>query len=81
MDEAITTMRSGVRPVERAAPHSDEAEISVLGAMLIEETAADRAMEVLIEDDFHHPAHRHIFHAISRIRDQGHAPDALAVRD
>lgn len=81
MDEAITTMRSGVRPVERSAPHSDEAEISVLGAMLIEETAADRAMEVLIEDDFHHPAHRHIFHAISRIRDQGHAPDALAVRE
>ncbi len=73
--------RATARPVERASPHSDEAEISVLGAMLIEETAADRAMETLTEEDFHHPAHRHIFRAIASVRDQGHAPDALAVRE
>lgn len=65
----------------RVPPHSDEAEISVLGAMLLEETAADEAMETLTEDDFHHPAHRHIFSAITSIRDQGHASDAMAVRE
>jgi replicative DNA helicase len=81
MDEATMATRATARPVERASPHSDEAEISVLGAMLIEETAADRAMETLIEEDFHHPAHRHIFRAIASVRDQGHAPDALAVRE
>lgn len=66
---------------ERTPPHSDEAEISVLGGMLLEETAVDRAMEFLGEDDFYHPAHRLIYAAIGRLRDQGHTPDALAVRE
>ncbi|HUF89050.1 MAG TPA: replicative DNA helicase, partial [Gemmatimonadota bacterium] len=66
---------------DRVPPHSDEAEISVLGGMLLEEAAVDRAMELLTEDDFYHPAHRHIFRAISNLRDLGHAPDALAVRE
>ncbi|MGH7565406.1 MAG: replicative DNA helicase, partial [Gemmatimonadota bacterium] len=70
-----------LRPHDRIPPHSDEAEISVLGGMLIEETAADYAMEKLVDDDFYHPSHRLIFEAVQRLRDQGHAPDALAVRE
>ncbi|MDX1661109.1 MAG: replicative DNA helicase [Gemmatimonadota bacterium] len=66
---------------DRTPPHSDEAEVSVLGGMLLEETAVDRAMEILAEEDFYHPAHRRIFQAIGRLRDQGHTPDALAVRE
>lgn len=66
---------------ERVPPHSDEAEISVLGGMMLEEIAADRAMELLTEDDFYHPAHRLIFRAIAGLRDQGHAPDVLSVRE
>jgi replicative DNA helicase len=84
MDEAQALTTRGVTPLraaERTPPHSDEAEISVLGGMLIEETAADYAMEKLVQDDFYHPAHRLIFDAIQRLRDQGHAPDALAVRE
>lgn len=81
MDETIVASKPSGRSIDRVSPHSDEAEISVLGAMLLEETAADRAMEILTEDDFHHPAHRHIFRAASSIRNQGHAPDALAVRE
>ena len=65
----------------RVPPHSDEAEISVLGGMMLEETAADRAMELLTDDDFYHPAHRKIFGAISALRDQGHTPDAMSVRE
>ncbi|HEU4464178.1 MAG TPA: DnaB-like helicase N-terminal domain-containing protein, partial [Gemmatimonadota bacterium] len=83
MDE-VQVLSRGVTPLrahERTPPHSDEAEISVLGGMLIEETAADYAMEKLVEDDFYHPAHRLIFEAVQRLRDQGHAPDALAVRE
>jgi replicative DNA helicase len=81
MDETIVAAKPSGRSIDRVSPHSDEAEISVLGAMLLEETAADRAMEILTEDDFHHPAHRHIFRAASGVRNQGHAPDALAVRE
>src|SRR5688572_5515046 len=66
---------------DRIPPHSDEAEISVRRGMRREETAADRAMELLTEDDFYHPAHRRIFAAIGALRDQGHTPDALSVRE
>ena len=66
---------------ERVPPHSDEAEISILGGMMIEESAVDRAMELLSADDFYHPAHRLIFGAIVALRDQGHAPDFLSVRE
>lgn len=76
-----TTMVQPRRPTDRVPPHSDEAEISVLGGMLLEESATDRAMELLTEDDFYHPAHRRIFSAINSLRDQGHAPDALTLRE
>lgn len=66
---------------DRVPPHSDEAEISVLGGMMLEATAVDQALEILTEDDFYHPAHRLIFSAIGALRDQGHSPDALAVRE
>ncbi|MFN2384047.1 MAG: replicative DNA helicase [Gemmatimonadota bacterium] len=71
--------REGRKGGERVPPHSDEAEISVLGGMLLEESAVDRAMELLTEDDFYHPAHRQIFRAVAGLRDQGHMPDAVAV--
>jgi replicative DNA helicase len=82
MNDITTTVElQGRIAADRVPPHSDEAEISVLGGMMLEEIAADRAMELLTEDDFYHPAHRRIFSAISGLRDQGHAPDALSVRE
>lgn len=81
-DITATEPQVGVRSrAGRVAPHSDEAEISVLGGMLLEETAVDRAMEVLTDEDFYHPAHRTIFAAITGLRDQGVAPDMLALRE
>ncbi len=82
MNDITTAMEvEGRVALERVPPHSDEAEISVLGGMMLEEAAADRGMELLTEDDFYHPAHRRIFRAISGLRDQGHAPDAPSVRE
>jgi replicative DNA helicase len=54
---------------DRPLPHSNEAEIAVLGSMLLEPT---RAVEVAIhrliyEDAFYRPAHREIFKAIVEI--------------
>lgn len=79
-DGAVHTLEERIA-ADRVPPHSDESEISVLGAMMLEESAVDRAMEILHEDDFYHPAHRLIFAAITALRDQGHTPDALAVRE
>jgi replicative DNA helicase len=84
MDEVKAVAERNVTPLhaqDRVPPHSDEAEISVLGGMLIEETAADYAMEKLVADDFYHPSHRLIFEAIQKLRDQGHGTDARTVRE
>ena len=45
-------------------PHSVEAEESVLGGILLDNHALDRAIELVIADDFYREAHRRIFRAI-----------------
>ena len=59
---------SGVVP-----PHSTEAEVSVLGAMLQDSEAVLRAMELLTADDFYLPEHREIFSAMAELN-RDHSP-------
>lgn len=73
--------RIAVNP-EHVPPHSDEAEISVLGGMLLEPEAVEKAVTLLSEDDLFQPAHRHIFRAIRTLYEAGSDPsDAMAVRE
>jgi replicative DNA helicase len=60
-------------------PHSLEAEQSVLGALMIEETAWDKAAEVVTEADFYRRDHRLIFKAIAELADESKPRDALTV--
>lgn len=48
----------------RIQPHSLEAEMSVLGALLLDIEAIYRVMEFIGPDDFYSPAHKKIFQAI-----------------
>ena len=59
---------SGVVP-----PHSIEAEVSVLGAMLQDSTAVLRAMELLAPDDFYLPEHREMFSVMADLNRE-HTP-------
>jgi replicative DNA helicase len=45
-------------------PHSTEAEMSVLGSMMLDQTALERGMEMLQPEDFYHPAHRILYEAM-----------------
>jgi len=54
---------SSEKLLERVPPHDEMAEMSVVGAMLMDSRAADVAFEILKEDDFYHPRHRVIFTA------------------
>ena len=54
-------------------PHSNEAEVSVLGAMLQDSTAVLRAMELLNEEDFYLPEHRELFSMMSELN-RNHTP-------
>ena len=56
-----------------APPHSLEAEVSVLGAMLQDSTAVLRAMEQLKPDDFYQPEHREIFSVMCELS-RNHSP-------
>jgi replicative DNA helicase len=62
-------------------PHSLEAEQSVLGGLMLEEHAWDRAAEVVTEADFYRRDHRLIFRAIALLADEGKPRDALVVSE
>jgi len=52
--------------VDKALPHSVEAEMAVLGAMMMEPEATGLCLEYLDEDCFHHQAHRMIFRFLKK---------------
>ncbi|HET8730790.1 MAG TPA: replicative DNA helicase [Moraxellaceae bacterium] len=62
-------------------PHSLEAEQSVLGGLMLEETAWDRAAEIVSEQDFYRRDHRLIFRAIAELAAESKPRDALTVAE
>ncbi len=65
----------------RTAPHSIEAEESVLGSVLISTEAADVALERLHPEDFYKPAHQSLFAAVSSLFDANEPIDAVTVTE
>ena len=65
----------------RTAPHSAEAEKSVLGSMLISRDAVELSSEMLRPADFYTPAHQDIFSAMTELNAHGEAVDAVTVSD
>ena len=66
---------------ERQAPWSEEAEISVLGAMLIDGDAVAQAVEMVDDTDFYREANRRIFRAMSRLYGRGEVIDVVTLSD
>ncbi len=64
----------------RAPPHSNDAEQSILGALLLDNSALDR-IETLRESDFYSTSHRVIFAAIARLVRAGGAADVLTLAE
>ena len=63
-------------------PQNLEAEESVLGAMMVSQTAVDAVLDVRLEpDDFYRPRHRIIHRAIRELEGRGEAVDALTVAE
>ncbi|MEK7858781.1 MAG: replicative DNA helicase [Elusimicrobiota bacterium] len=60
-------------------PQALEAEMAVLGSMLIERDAVEKAIESLVEKDFYQDVHRKIFHTIAELNARGSAVDLLIV--
>jgi replicative DNA helicase len=67
--------------LEKNVPHNAEAERSVLGAILIENTAINRAQEILKEGDFYREPHRKIYKVMSDLSEKAAAIDPVTVKE
>lgn len=60
-------------------PNAVEVEMAVLGAMMIDEEAVPKAVEILKPDSFYDPKHTIIFSAISSLYESGEPIDTVSV--
>jgi replicative DNA helicase len=67
--------------LDKTIPHSIDAERSVLGAILIENAALNRAQEILKEEDFYREPHRKIFKVMADLSERTTAIDAVTLKE
>jgi replicative DNA helicase len=65
----------------RTPPHSVEAEQSVLGGLLIDNSAWDRIADVITEADFYREDHRVVFRHVAKLIESGRPADAVTVAE
>ncbi len=66
---------------EKTQPFNLEAEICVLGSLLIDNEAISLVTESLSKNDFYKTAHQHIFETIVNIYDKNNAVDLVILKD
>ncbi|HSU13624.1 replicative DNA helicase [Longimicrobium sp.] len=66
---------------DRTPPYSAEAEMAVLGGMLIDQDAVVRAVELVDDSMFHREANRRLFRSLVRIWQRGDVIDEITVTD
>jgi replicative DNA helicase len=67
--------------VERKPPVSEDAEISVLGSMLLDNDVIDLVVQIIDKNSFYKKAHKELFQAIVDLYDQGHAVDLVILKE
>lgn len=75
------SVESGPGAAERVPPCSIEAEVCVLGAMMLDPAAVDLAVQLLRADSFYRPAHTIVFQAIADLRDARKPVDLVLLKD
>jgi len=68
-------------PSERTLPQNQEAERTVLGAVLVDNQAFNSAAELLTREDFHRDAHRRIFEAMAALAERSQPIDLVTLKD
>jgi len=69
------------KQIDRLPPQNEEAEMAVLGSMLLEENAVSQAIELLDEKAFYKDAHKKIFSAIVDIYQENKPVDLVTTTD
>ncbi len=65
----------------RLPPHSIEAEQSVLGGLMLDNSSWDKIADILAADDFYRDDHRRIYRQIARLIDQSRPADVVTVAE
>ncbi|WOH37093.1 replicative DNA helicase [Thalassotalea fonticola] len=65
----------------KIAPHSLEAEQSVLGGLLLDNSSWDNVAERVVSDDFYSRAHRTIFESIGELLEKGNPVDLITLSE
>ncbi len=65
---------------DRNPPHSINAEMSVLGSMMLNKEAIGQVIPLLSEDSFYFPAHRLLYRTLLGLYEKGEPPDPVLVR-
>jgi replicative DNA helicase len=66
---------------QRSLPHNVEAERTVLGAVLVDNSAFNSAAEILTRDDFHRESHRRIFDAMAALAERSQPIDLVTLKE
>lgn len=74
-------MKRDEEPTLRVPPHSIEAEQSVLGGLLLDNSAWDKVADMLVENDFYRNDHRLIYVAIQALVATNKPADVITVSD
>src|SRR5690606_3491604 len=66
-------------PPDRQPPYAPEAEVAVLGGMLIDGDAVPKAVEIVDDSMFYREAHRRVFRAMVRLFQRGQIVDPVTI--
>ncbi|CAN5809243.1 replicative DNA helicase [soil metagenome] len=66
---------------DRSPPHNLDAEVSVLGSMLLSKNAIAEVVEFVGPEDFYRGAHRTMFEGIRELYDRGEPVDSVTLAD
>jgi replicative DNA helicase len=66
-------------PSHRLPPQSLEGEMSVLGGILLENAALNKALEILRPEDFYRESHRKIFSVLIELSEKGEPADLVTL--
>lgn len=72
MDEAL---------IKKILPHSDEAERSVIGSMIMDRDAITMASEILTEEDFYQKQYGVLFKTMMELYNEGRPVDLITLQD
>ncbi len=69
------------KELDKKPPYSEEAEMELLGAMILQDTALYKALESVREEDFYFDRHRKIFRAIRNLFERRSEISSISVKE